>query len=470
MKFVVALFLMAALFTTGELFSQQLVGHPDEAYENIAEEIITAALTEQKGYKILGELCQIGPRLSGSENSMKAIRWAEAKMKELGFDRVILQPVMVPHWVRGDVELAEIVEPAALKGRQLAVTALGGSVGTPEGGLTAGVLEVFTFEELARKSAQARGKIVFFNRPFPQHLVNTFAGYGATVGQRVHGPSEAAGHGAVAALVRSVGTAYDNSPHTGSLRYREDAPRIPAAAVGVIDADFLSQALKQYPGLKVRLKLSCQNLPDVQSYNVIGDLIGSTYPDEYVLVSGHFDSWDKGDGAHDDGGGCIQALEVLDLLKRLGIQPKRTIRCVFFINEENGLRGARAYARMADSLGLKHVAAIESDRGSFSPRGFSVSADSTVIAAMQRWLPILRKAGIEWIRPGGSGADVSQIKGAIARIGFVPDGQRYFDYHHSDNDVYEAVHPREFELGAAAQAILAYLISEEGLYIPRGSQ
>lgn len=451
------------LINPDPLMAQSSQPERHEHYLQTAATLVEKALTEQRGYRWLGELCAIGPRLSGSENSLKAIHWAKAKMEALGLERVTLQPVIVPHWVRGKVEEARITQSGRIKGRKLAVTALGGSVATPKEGITAEVVEVKDFSELAALGEKARGKIVFFNRPFAQQLTNTFAGYGKTVDQRVHGAVEAAKAGAVATLVRSVTTRYDNVPHTGSLNYREGVAQIPAAAVGQIDADFLSAALKQDPRLKLRLKLSCQTLPDAQSYNVIGDLLGSQFPDQYIVLAGHFDSWDKGCGAHDDGAGCLQALEALDLLKRLEIRPKRTLRCIFYINEENGLRGALQYAREAERLGLKHLAAIESDRGAFTPRGFSVEGDSAVIARMNAWLPYLQKADIDWVRPGGSGVDISQIKSAKALIGYVPDSQRYFDFHHSDNDIYEAVNPREMQMGAAAMAILAYLLSEEGL-------
>jgi hypothetical protein len=436
--------------------------NPENHHSRVAEKLVTTALTEQKGYRLLGELCQIGPRLSGSQESLQAIYWAKEKMEELGFDRVILQPVMVPHWERGNVEKAEIINTAHA-GKPLNIAALGGSIATPEGGITAEVVEVQTFEELRALGEKARGKIIFFNRPFDQTSIYTFAGYGKTVDQRVEGAIEAAKAGGVAMLVRSVTTKYDNVPHVGTLSYKEDVPKVPAAAIGLMDADFLTAALKKSPDLQVKMELNCRTLEDARSFNVIGDVFGNAYPDEYIVVAGHFDSWDKGDGAHDDGAGCIQALEVPDLFKRLGILPKRTIRCVFYINEENGIRGALEYARIADSLGLRHLAAIESDRGAFTPRGFFVDADTAIIAEINQWLPYLQKAGIEWVRKGGSGVDISYIPNLKAPIGYVPDSQRYFDYHHSENDVYETIHPREFELGSAAMAILTYLLSEEGL-------
>jgi hypothetical protein len=457
-----SILLIGLFINSNNLTAQAPSLNPREHYSQIAGKLVETALTEQKGYRLLGELCQIGPRLSGSQNSLQAIQWAKEKMEELGYERVILQPVMVPRWVRGKVEKAEIINTEHA-GKLLNIAALGGSIATPAGGISAEVVEVQTFEELRALGEKARGKIIFFNRPFDGTPLYTFAGYGNTVNQRARGAIEAARAGGVAALVRSVTTKYDNVPHVGSMKYKEGLPKVPAAAIGLIDADFLSAAIKESPDLQVKMELNCRTLEDAQSYNVIGDVFGTVYPDEYIVVAGHFDSWDKGDGAHDDGAGCIQALEVPDLFKRLGIRPKRSIRCVFYINEENGIRGAKEYARAADSLGLYHLAAIESDRGAFTPRGFFVEADTAIIAELNQWLPYFQKAGIEWVRKGGSGVDISYIPNVKALIGYVPDSQRYFDFHHSDNDVFEAVNPREFELGSAAMAILTYLLSEEGL-------
>ncbi|MBK9099101.1 MAG: M20/M25/M40 family metallo-hydrolase [bacterium] len=417
-------------------------------------------MSERKGYSYLRELCEIGPRLSGSEKSMKAINWAYEKMKSLGFDNVWLQPVMVPHWERGDVESCKIID----SGKELSLLALGGSIATPVNGITAGVIEVKSFEELAESKAEAKGKIVFFSRALDESKINTFAGYGGAVDQRVNGAIEAAKYGAVGVIIRSITTKRDNVPHTGVMDYNDTIPKIPAAAIGYLDADFLSEELKKNPDLKINLKLSCKTFPDAQSYNVIGEIKGTELPDEIVLVGGHFDSWDVGCGAHDNGAGCIQTMEALDLIKRLGIQTKRTLRCVFFINEENGTRGAIEYAKFADTSSQVHLAVLESDRGAFTPIGFYAETDSTeIINRLQSWLPVLEKANIEWIRKGGSGVDVQKIKNAKLHLGYVPDDQRYMDYHHSANDTFDAVHPREFELGAAAIAIIAYLLSEEGI-------
>jgi carboxypeptidase Q len=431
-----------------------------EQYSKTAQQIVETALKERKGYEYLRELCELGPRLSGSENSMAAINWAYEKMKSLGFDKVWLQPVMVPHWERGEAESCKILD----LNRDLSVLALGGSIATPPDGITAEVIEVKSFDELAQRKDEAKGKIVFFSRALDESKINTFAGYGGAVDQRVKGAIEAAKYGAVGVVIRSITTRRDNVPHTGVMDYNDTIPKIPAAAIGYLDADFLSDELKRNPALKLSLKLNCRTLPDAQSFNVIGEITGTEFPDEIVLVGGHFDSWDVGCGAHDDGAGCVQTMEALDLIKRLDIKTKRTLRCVFFINEENGTRGATEYAAFADTSSQIHLAVLESDRGAFTPIGFYAETDSAeIIARLQSWLPVLEKANIEWVRKGGSGVDVQKIKKARLHMGYVPDDQRYMDYHHSANDTFDAVHPREFELGAAAIAIIAYLLSEEGI-------
>lgn len=262
-------------------------------YEKTAQLIIQTALREQKGYKYLEELCEIGPRLSGSENSIKAINWAYDKMKELGFDKVWLQPVMVPHWERGDVEECIIID----LNRNLEILVLGGSISTPQDGITAKVIELKTFEELEERKDEVKGKIVFLSRALDQGQINTFAGYGGAVNQRINGASEAAKYGAAAVVIRSITTKYDNNPHTGVMIYADSIPKIPAAAIGYIDSDFLSDELKKNPNLKLKLRLNCKTLPDAESFNVIGEITGSELPDEIVLVGGHFDSWDVGCGA-----------------------------------------------------------------------------------------------------------------------------------------------------------------------------
>jgi len=433
-------------------------------YEKVAQQFVSTALKERKGYDALKNLCRIGPRLSGSRNSLIAINWAKNKLKEMGCDSVWLQPVMVPHWERGEVEQAVIFNTKKFNGIKLHISALGGSVGTPPEGIAGRIIEVQNFEELKEKRDSVKGKIVFFNRPLDQSLLNTFRGYSGAVNQRVYGAIEAAKYGAVGVIIRSVTTKYDTIPHTGVMLYVDSLPKIPAVAAGYLDADFLSQIIKEDPALKLNLLLNCKTLPDAKSFNVIGEIKGSEYPGEVIVAGGHIDSWDVGQGAHDDGAGCVQSMEVLDLFNRLKIKPKRTIRCVLFINEENGSRGSKEYSKFAENSAMTHIAAIESDRGGFTPKGFNIDTDSSqIFKRVKSWLPFLEKAGIDWIRKGGSGADVGRIKNTKALFGYVPDSQRYFDLHHSASDVFEKVHPRELELGSAAMAILVYLISEEGL-------
>jgi hypothetical protein len=432
-------------------------------YTLAADQITKKALTEKTGYKLLQELCDIGPRLSGSENSLRAIYWAEEKLKSFGVDKVWLQPVMVPHWERGSVETANIVNDKNISEKSLSILSLGGSITTPENGITANVIEVKNFTELEKRKNEVKGKIVFFSRPVDEGLLNTFAGYGSAVDQRVYGAVEAAKYEAVAVLIRSVTTKHDNVPHTGVMVYVDSLPKIPAAAIGYLDSDYLHNELTKDSNLKINLSMNCKTFPEAQSYNVIAEITGTEFPEEIIVVGGHFDSWDLGCGAHDDGAGCVQSMEVLQLFKELDIKPKRTIRCVLFINEENGSRGGKDYGKYVETNNENHIAAIESDRGGFTPIGFDVDSNSSVLNKIKTWISVLEKSGIYWIRKGGSGVDIQYIKNTKAKLGYVPDAQRYMDVHHSANDTFDSVHPRELELGAASIAIMAYLISEEGI-------
>lgn len=457
--FLLSLMLFVCLYQPG--FSGE-PGNSQEITTALADTVLSIALTELHGYKLLEDICKIGPRLSGSAESIKAIMFARQKMEEMGFDSVWLQKTMVPHWIRGDIEDATLLTKGK-KNHKLSIAALGGSIATPKNGITAEVIEISSYDELKARSAEVKGKIVFYNVLFDHSLVNTFAGYGKAVRYRSTGAIEAARYGAVAAILRSITTRNDNTPHVGMIRYDTTVTQIPFVAIGIQDADLLSKSIASDPGSKINLKLNCQTKPDAESFNLIGEIKGSKFPNEIVVVSGHFDSWDQGDGAHDDAAGCVQSLESLYIIKKLNIKPSRTIRCIFYMNEENGVRGARTYAEFARSSSEIHYAAIESDRGAFTPRGFSVDSDSAVIEYMQKWLPILNRTGIEWIRKGGSGVDISFLENTKALIGYVPDDQRYFDYHHSANDVFSEVNPREFGLGSAAITLLALMISEEGL-------
>lgn len=455
------LVLVLSVSTTFSLIAQD----NDDAF--FIKKIHDTALTAGSSYDWLRYLTkEIGGRLSGSPEAAAAVEFTKQMLDTLGLDSVWLMPVMVPHWTRGDVEITS-VSNSSMGSFGLRAVALGGSVGTGSPGITAEVVAVKSFEELEELGeAGVKGKIVFFNRPFDPTLLNTFSAYGRAVGQRANGPSEAAKYGAAGVLVRSMASGLDDIPHTGSLRYRDDLPKIPAMAVSTNDAELLSKALKAGP-VSVYMETNCAQLDDKLSYNVIGEIRGSEHPDEIILVGGHLDSWDIGEGAHDDGAGCVQAMDILQLMKRLNYQPKRTIRCVLFMNEENGLRGGRKYAEEAARLGEKHLVAIESDRGGFTPRGFTVDGTSHLfverLTAMQQWLPLLEPYYLH-IKKGGGGADISPLRNQNALlIGFEPDSQRYFDYHHTAADTFETVNKRELELGTAAILSLVYLIDQYGL-------
>jgi carboxypeptidase Q len=443
--------------------------YPDDTLhqrQEVLEKFLGAGLREQNAYRMLQELTRRAPhRLSGSAGADTAVNVTRQLLLAAGADTVWTEPCMVPHWERGKVERA-VVTPFKDRGAtfNVAVCALGGSVATPRGGVSGEIVEVHTFEELRSLGDGAKGKIVFFNRPMDAGLVNTFEAYGRAVDQRSRGAIEAARVGARAAIVRSMTLAKDNVPHTGVMGYQEGVLKIPAAAIGIQDAERLSELLRRDPRTRLTLTLDCRTLPDAPSANVIGEIRGREYPNEIILVGGHLDSWDKGAGAHDDGSGCIHAIEVVHLFRKLGIVPRRTIRAVMFMNEENGSRGGAAYAVSPARARERHLAAIESDRGGFAPRGFTIQADSTTLQRILRWKPLFQKIASERFAPGSGGVDVTDIvkKGAVG-IGLDVDDYRYFDFHHSANDVVENVHPRELELGAIAAAFLCYLLAEEGL-------
>ncbi|SHJ48576.1 Peptidase family M28 [Hymenobacter daecheongensis DSM 21074] len=422
------------------------------------------ALLRGQSYDNLRHLTgRIGARLSGSPQAQQAVDWGKLTMEKLGLDRVYLQEVMVPHWVRGAKEKGEI-KPAKGKGIELNVCALGGSVGTG-GKLRAGVVEVKTWAELAALPAEkVKGKFVFFNRPMNPTYVETGRAYGEAGDQRRNGAIEAAKRGAVGALVRSLTLAHDDFPHTGTMRYDEQVAKLPAAALSTNGADQLSQLLKADPGLTFELEMSCETLPEVKSYNVVGEITGSKYPAEIITVGGHLDSWDLGQGAHDDGTGCVQSMEVLRLLKATGLRPERTVRAVLFMNEENGVRGGEKYAALAKATGEKHLAAMESDGGGFTPRGFSIEAPAAVVQHMQQWQPLFVPYFSGAFEAGHAGTDIGPLKDqAKALIGYRCDSQRYFDLHHTAADTFDKVNRRELELGGASMASLIYLLSKYGL-------
>ncbi len=435
----------------------------DDPLVDVTRKIAAETTTNGKAYANLRELTTIGPRLSGSEGAAKAVEWGKRKLESCGCDRVVLQPAMVPHWTRGDVEQAAVTStprPIALK-----VTALGPSVGTPKEGVEAGVVEVHGLDEVEKLGRAVAGKIVFYNRPMTAGGRSSYGSYGKTVDQRYRGASVAAREGAVAVLVRSMTSLPDDdNPHTGMLKYETGVAMIPAAALSTHSANELSTLLKSDPKLKVNLKLSCAQHPDVSSFNVIGELTGRDLPQEYVLVGGHLDSWDLATGAHDDGAGVVQSIEVVRALKALGMRPRRTIRVVLFMAEEFGGLGAEEYARQAKAKGEKHFAAIESDSGGFAPIGFGVSGTDEQVAAVKRFAPYLGLFHADSIEKGGGGTDIAPLRpqGAIT-IGYRPVSTHYFDFHHSARDRIDAVNIEELQGGAAAMTTLAYLLAEKGL-------
>lgn len=429
--------------------------------------IYDAALTQGQGYPWLDHLCnRIGPRLSGTPQAAAAVEYTRQIMDTLGLDTVVLQPCTVPHWYRGDKEQARIVNSGKMGTIDLNVVALGNSVGTGPLGVTAEVVEVQSLDEVDKLGNTVAGKIVFYNRPLDPRQLNTFGAYGGAVDQRALGASRASRYGAVAVIVRSMTTRMDDIPHTGGLNYLPGSKPIPALAISTNDAELLHRLLLEEP-VRVFLRNTSRMLEPKPSHNVIGEIKGSRYPDEIILVGGHLDSWDLGTGAHDDGAGCVQAMDVLQIFKRINYIPQRTIRCVLFMNEENGGAGAKAYEQASGQKKEFHLAAIESDRGGFTPRGFTCEADESVFEKYFKkvlgWSDLLSPYGLD-IRKGGSGADIGPLKSQKGLlIGFEPDTQRYFDYHHTDIDRFDAVNKRELELGAAAMASLVYLLDKYGL-------
>lgn len=454
-----ATLLLAFLLVNTPFFSQT-------ADEKQIKSIYDKALTDGKAYDWLNYLSnQIGGRLSGSVQAQEAVDYTKAELDSLGLDRVWLQPVMVPKWVRGVPEFAYFETKPGLT-TNVPICALGGSVSTPSGGIKANIVEVQGIEELEKLGREKiEGKIVFYNRPMEPTLINTFSAYSGCVDQRSTGAVEAAKYGAVGVIVRSMNLRLDDYPHTGNMRYGDTpvSERIPAAAISTNGAELLSTTLKLNPDVKFYFKQNCKQFDDVQSYNVIGEITGSEFPNEIMVVGGHLDSWDLGDGSHDDGAGCVQSMDVLRLLKETGYRPKRTLRVVLFMNEENGMRGGNKYAEVARSKNENHVFALESDSGGFTPRGFSIDASDENIEQIQGWSNLFEPYLVHMFVKGGSGADIGPLKEeGMVLAGLRPDSQRYFDHHHAENDTFEHVNKRELELGAATMASLVYLIDKYG--------
>ncbi|HEX8456729.1 MAG TPA: M28 family metallopeptidase [Pyrinomonadaceae bacterium] len=424
-----------------------------DAYRERAARIIGAALTSDRAYRRLAHLTDhIGNRLSGSTNLERAIQWALAEMRADGLDNVRAEKVMVPHWVRG-AESLELTSPFA---RSLSMLGLGNSVGTPPEGITAEAVVVRSFDELdALGEQRVRGRIVVYNVPFTT--------YGATVQYRGAGASRAARYGAVAALVRSVTPVSLQTPHTGALNYAADQPQIPAAAITIEAAELLQRMHERGERPTLRLKMEAKFLPDAESANVVAEIKGTERPDEVVVISGHFDSWDVGQGAHDDGGGCILAWETVRLLKELNLRPRRTIRAVLYTNEENGLRGGNAYRDAHRAELSKHVFAIESDSGIYRPLGFGLSnaASPQARADLEEIAKLLAGIRAGRIAANGGGADIGPImREGVPGASLDVDGTHYFDIHHTQADTLDKIDPQDLALCIAAMAVMAYTVAD----------
>jgi len=442
------------------------------------KQIFSNALSDTTSYHNLRNLTgHYAGRLAGSAQSLKAVKWAEQVLKNMGLDTVWLQECKVRHWERGDKDAGKVISAKA-GNHNLTVCALGGSIATDLKGLTANVVEITNYDDLKKLGKEkVKGKIVFINHPADPTLYTTFAAYGGIAGYRVRGAVQAAYYGAVAMIDRSSTTSHNYFPHTGIQHYADTVTKIPAMSISTNDADNLSQWLKTDPGLKIFLRTDCQELPEITSYNVIGEIRGSERPQEIIAVGGHLDCWDICQGANDDGSGVVQTIDVLRLYKSLNLRPRHTLRVVVFMDEEMEQRGAKAYAEAAKKLPedgspnldrsnivQRHIAAIEADRGSFTPLGFSIDATADQLKKVESWKSLLLPYGLYSFEKGGSGVDVGQLKPqGVPLFGLVPDSQRYFDYHHCANDTFDNVNVRELQLGTASMAALVFLIDEYGL-------
>ncbi len=464
MKFEIKKCYMKTKITIAILLLFTTIGY-SQTDSAMIKKIFNEALSNGKSYSNLDYLVnKIGGRLSGSPQAQQAVDWAFKAMKEAGADTVFLQECMVPHWTRGEKEVGKIISTGGKGVKEVPICALGGSIGTPATGITAQVIEVNGIEELEKIGKEKiQGKIVFFNQPMDPTFIETFNAYGKAVMQRWAGASEAVKFGALAVIVRSCTLVQDDNPHTGVMAYKDSLNKIPACAISTNAANWLSTYLKTDKELKFYLKMNCQTLPDEKSYNVVGEIWGSEKKNEFIVVGGHLDSWDTGKGAHDDGAGVVQSIEVLRIFKAMGIKPKCTIRAVAFMNEENGGRGGKKYAEMAKLKKEKHIVAIESDAGGFSPRGFSSDATPSIKTKLKSWRPLLEPYGIYNFEHDGGGSDIQPLKEqGVPLMELIPDSQRYFDYHHTPIDTFDAINKRELELGGASMAAIIWLISEYG--------
>ena len=443
------------------LIFNKVYSQNDKFVNEIISDIYSVSLNDSKSYDWLEYLSKnIGPRLSGSLNAERSVKWTKKTLESIGLDSIWLQPVMVPKWVRGNFEYA-FIESSPGNTINVNVCALGGSIPTPSSGIKSNVIEVKSFEELESLGKKnIKNKIVFFNRPMQKELINTFESYSNAVNQRYDGARIASKYGALAVIVRSLTLKHDYVPHTGVMSYGNIPikSRIPAMAISTNDADLLSSLLNLNPNLKFFMKQNCRNFPDVLSYNVIGEIKGSKKPNEIILIGAHLDSWDLGDGSHDDGAGVVQSMDVLRILKKINYKFNRTLRVVLFMNEENGQKGAIEYFNISKKKKTNHLIAIESDAGGFTPRGFSINTNDLKFKKILSWKKYFEKYQVHYFVRGQSGVDIEYLKNENnVLVGLRPDSQRYFDYHHSSSDIFETVNQRELELGTAAIASLVFL-------------
>jgi len=449
---------LALVFTLFSATAQE----PDST---VIANFFSEALADKTAYGNLEYLCtKIGGRICGSPQAAAAVEWAKQLLQQMDLDTVYLQPVMVHHWVRGEKESASVASKV-FGAKELNVCALGESVGTPTNGITAEVIEVKNLDQLKKLGKkQLTGKIVFFNQEMKPTFVNSFEAYGDAFWQRVHGASEAAKYGAVGVLVRSLTLIEDYATHTGIMHYDTTVAKIPAVAISTKDADMLSEWLKDDYELLFHLKTSCKFLPEVESYNVIAEIKGSVNPNEIITIGGHIDSWDNGQGAHDDGIGVAQTIEVMRLFREFKIEPKHTIRLVVFMDEECAQRGGKKYASVVKAKNEKQIAAIESDEGGFAPTGFTIDSSIDTVAMISKWKNLFLPYGVYNFIKGGSGVDIYYLKGlGFPRIGLMTESQRYFDYQHSESDTFDKVNKREMQLGSASIASLVYLLDIYGI-------
>ena len=422
-------------------------------------------LTNGKAYDLLYELTKkVGGRIAGSPAMYKAEAWGEKALQQLGAPVVIKQACMVPRWVRGSGDFARITSIDGKKQtRSLDVLALGNSLGNGKN-IEASLLAVQDFADLEKHKDEVKGKIVYFNNSFDATIVKTFEAYGKAGIYRRSGPSQAAKYGAVGCIIRSLTSSTANDPHTGGMSYNDSFPKIPAQAVGPRDADYLWSLAKKSNSVQLSMATHGHFLPDTTGHNIIAEIKGSVFPDEIITVGGHLDSWDVNEGAHDDGAGVVHTIEVMRAMLAVGYKPQRTIRFVLFANEENGLKGGMAYAAAAKEKNEKHIFALESDEGGFTPRGFSFTASPEKVAAAKRWLPLLKPYGTDNMDDIGGGSDISPLNRQlqVPLCGFMPDPQRYFDLHHARTDVFENVNKRELLLGAVNIAGIVYLVDKYG--------